>query len=76
MSSETISVYLAPDVATATAVKSAVLAVIALAGVYLLLFTRTRARPDEPTRIAHSIPFFGHAFKLAKDKRSFFRSTL
>jgi hypothetical protein len=44
--------------------------------IVLLRATHWKNVNGEPTIISYSIPFIGHALKLAKDKHTFFRETL
>jgi hypothetical protein len=49
--------------------------IIGVVAVYLALLKFTvggKSRHDEPRLIPHWIPFFGHAFRFAINKRTFF----
>lgn len=44
-----------------------------LFAVWLVLSPKAVSLSNEPNSIPHWIPFFGHAFRFAKDKRTFFQ---
>lgn len=60
---------------SAKMVSPVVLATTAMIVVFLLAqrYLSLPVLPNEPLLIPHWMPFFGHAFRFARSKRSFFR---
>jgi hypothetical protein len=64
-----------PSVELAVAMLPYGLVAVGITVVYLALLRFTKGgkwRPDEPKMIPHWLPFFGHAFRFAINKRTFF----